>query len=103
WMSDVARQGLTIKEAEQKLDWLLFQQAQHLKIHKIAANRRSFGAVFVASAEILESLLKINWGKAAQGIVSIIDGGTELLKSEISGPAKEVNYLIKVQHQFGQE
>jgi hypothetical protein len=101
WMADVARQNLSAIEAEQKLEWLMFQQAQHLRVHKITANSRSFGAVFVAAVEVLENLLKIKWGKAAQGIISIMDGQTELLKSEISGPAKEVNYLIKAKQTFG--
>jgi hypothetical protein len=100
WLGDVARQGLSAKEAEEKLEWLLFQQEQHLRVHRIASTRRSIGAVFVASAEILEDLVRMKWTKAAKGIVSIVDGKAELLKSEISGPAKEITYIIRARKEF---
>jgi hypothetical protein len=100
WLGDVARQGLSAGEAEEKLEWLLFQQEQHLRVHRIASTRRSIGAVFVASAEILEDLVRMKWTKAAKGIVSIVNGKMELLKSEISGPAKEITYIIRARREF---
>jgi hypothetical protein len=100
WMSEVARQQLSAKESKQKLEWLYFQQSQHLKTHKIVEGRLSFGAAFVGAAEVFEDLVKIRWGKAAQGVVSLFNRQATLLKTEIEGPAREVSYLIRAQNQF---
>jgi hypothetical protein len=102
WMSDLARQKLTATEASEKLDWLLFQHKKHLEMHKLSYRWGTLGGTFVAAAEILEDLAKIKWGKAAGAVVSIFDKRVELMKAELSNPAKEVSYIVKAQEQFGE-
>lgn len=101
WMSEVARDGISPKEGKQKLEWLLFQQSQHLKVNNIVEGRLSLGAAFVGAAEVFEDLVKIRWGKVAQGLVSMVNRKANLLKAEIEGPAREMSYLIRAQGTFG--
>jgi hypothetical protein len=100
WMNELSRQALNRKEAEEKLEWLLFQHRQHLRLHKLTANRNTLSGIFVASMEIVEDLAKIKWGKAAKGIVSLFDRKTELLKAEVTSPAREVSYIIRANDHF---
>ncbi len=101
WINDAVQKKLTTLEAKEKLEWLLFQHQQHLRIHKLAAGWGTFGATFVAIAEIVEDLAKLKLGKAAAAIVSIGDRKLDLLKAEASSPFKEVNYIVKAQEEFG--
>lgn len=101
WMSEIARQELTATEAREKLDWLLFQHQQHMKAHKLAYQWGTLGGAFVATAEILEDLVKFKWGKAVGAVVSIVDRRLELMKAELANPAKEISYIVKAQEQFG--
>jgi hypothetical protein len=102
WMGDVARQKLRANEAREKLEWLLFQHKKHLKAHKLSYRWGTLGGTFVATAEILEDLAKIKWGKAAGAVVSIFDRRLELMKAELANPAKEISYIVKAQEQFGE-
>jgi hypothetical protein len=100
WMADIARQKLSATEANDKLEWLLFQHRQHLKAHKLSCRWGTLGGTFVAAAEIAEDLVKIKWGKAAGAIVSIFDRRLQLLDAELSNPAKEISYIVKAQERF---
>jgi hypothetical protein len=107
WMGEVARQKLTANEARDKLDWLLFQHQKHLKVHKLSVRRGILGSTFVAGAEILGNLADLTttlkWVKSAVGAaVSISDRKLELMKAELSNPAKEITYIVKAQEQFGE-
>jgi hypothetical protein len=103
WMADVIRQQHSTIEAEEKLEWLLFQQAKHLQAHKIEYGVKAFGAVFVASMEMVENLAKLRWGKAAKSLVEIFDGRATLSRMELDSPAREVNFILKARNAFGEE
>jgi hypothetical protein len=97
---ELAQQKLSRKEAEDKLDWLLFERSQHLKAHRMAYNLDAFGGVFAASMEIIEDLLKVKWGRAARGVVSLVNRKANLMKLEMEGPNKEIHYLVKLREKF---
>jgi hypothetical protein len=101
WMGEIARLKLTASEAREKLEWLIFQHKKHLEMHKLSCRWGTLGGTFVATAEILEDLVKIKWGKAAGAVVSIFDKRIDLMKAELSNPAKEISYIVKAQEQFG--
>ena len=73
-----------------------------MKIHKITTDLTTFGAVFVASMEVMENLAKLKWGAAAKGLVAITNRKAALLEAEINSPGKEVTYLVKAQGHFEQ-
>jgi hypothetical protein len=101
WMAEIARSDLSRKELEQKLDWLMFQQSEHLRVHRIAAGNGAMGSIFVGGMEMLEDAAKFRLGKIAKALVSLTGRRTELLKSELSAPAKELSYLLRAEEAFG--
>lgn len=100
WMTEVARSDLSIVETKEKLDWLLHQRRMHLKAHNMAATIGAFGATFVAAMEIAENIVKVKWGAAAKGIVSIVNRKADLLKTEIDSPSVELNYIVRADDTF---
>jgi hypothetical protein len=102
-MDDICRARLTATEAEEKLDWLLFQRRRHFDAHEIGINLATFGAIFVASAEMIEDTLKLRWGKLAQAMMSLVNRKADLLKIEANSPGKELNYLMLAEKQFGNQ
>ncbi len=100
WMSEMARQNLTPTEANEKLEWLIFQHKKHLRMHKLKYRWGTLGGTFVAAAEVFEDLAKFKWGKAAGAVVSIFDRRIELIEAELKNPAHEVAYIVKAQELF---
>jgi hypothetical protein len=64
-------------------------------------NIGTFGAVFVASMEVIENLAKFRLAAAAKGLVSLTNRKAELLKWEANSPANEINFLIRAKNTFG--
>jgi len=101
WMGEVARQDLTPTEANEKIEWLIFQHKKHLEMHKMSYRLGTFSGTFIATLEILEDLAKFKWSKAAEAVISIVDRKLHLIKAELSNPAKEVSYIVMAQDRFG--
>jgi hypothetical protein len=66
-------------------------------MHKMSSRLGTLGGTFVTTLEILENLAKFRWSKAAGAVVSITDRKLDLIKSELSNPAKEVSYIVMAQ------
>jgi hypothetical protein len=52
---------------------------------------------------VAEDLLKIRWGKAAQGILSLANRKVRLMKLEMDSPEREVHYILKLRNEFNSE
>lgn len=100
WIAETGRLKLTPSETAEKLEWLIYQQEQHLKRHKINARFKTLGGVFVAAAEFAEDLIKFRFGKIAEGTATVLSHKANLLQAELNGPAKEVSYLIRASSEF---
>ena len=95
WMNETARASLSPTEIEQKLEYLIDEYQQHMKIHKMKTNVGTLESVVVAGAEVLENLIKFNWGKVAKGLFSIKQRRIELMEAERTAPGREVAYIAK--------
>lgn len=100
WMSEVTKSNLSKIELEQKLEWLLFQQSEHIRLHRMTSNLGVMGSVFVGGMEMLEDVAKFRLGNIARSLVSLSTRKAELLKSELSSPAKEISYLLRANKAF---
>lgn len=100
WMHEAATKNLPQNQLQEKLEWLLFTREKTLQSHKMDYNVDAFGSVFVATAEMLENLVKINWGKAARTAVSLATRKARLSKLEIDSPQQELHYLLMTQQKF---
>jgi hypothetical protein len=100
WMNEVAKSSLSATEIEDKLEYLMYQYQQHINLHKLKTNTGTLETVIVTGAEILENLMKVNWGKIAKGLFALKHRQISLLECELNAPGKEVAYIIKARNIF---
>lgn len=100
WINDTTRQTLPANQVQEKLEWLLFQQRKHLEIHKVKYRLGVLGSTVIASAEVAENIAKLKFSEALKAILKISDKKVELLETELKGPGKELNYLLRAQRAF---
>jgi hypothetical protein len=100
WMNEVARAKLTQTEIEEKLEHLINQYQQHMRLHKLKTNNGMLETLVVASAQFLEDLVKLKWGNIAKGLFSIKHRQVALLGGELTSPGKEVAYIVKARQEF---
>lgn len=100
WMSEVARDNRSPIEIEQKLEYLMDQYRRHLELHKMKSHAGIVETLVVSSAELLEDLMKIKWGKIAKGLFSFRQKKIAMLEGELTSPGSEVAYIVKAQETF---
>ncbi len=100
WMNDIARANLTQTEIEEKLEWLAYDYQRHLKFHKLKTNVGTIESIVVTTAEILEDLIRLKWGKVAKTLFSLKRRRLKLLEGELNSPGSEVAYILDVREKF---
>ena len=100
WMSEVARSELSPLEIEQKLEHLLSQYQRHMSLHKMKTNPGVLQTIVVASAELIENLVKFNWGKVARSLFTLKQRRIATMEGELITPGSEVAYIIKARDAF---
>jgi hypothetical protein len=100
WLHSVATKNLTEAEVQDELEWLLNEYTKAMTIHHIKA-AQSFVDVFVISPlEIIENLVKFNWGKIAKGVLSVKKRKVELMEAEMKAPGRECAYVFDARKRF---
>jgi hypothetical protein len=99
-MSEVARSELSPLEIEQKLEHLLSQYQRHMSLHKMKTNPGVLQTIVVASAELIENLVKFNWGKVARSLFTLKQRRIATMEGELITPGSEVAYIIKARDAF---
>ena len=100
WIGEVSKNKLTPVETKQKLEYLLDQYQQHMKLHKMKTNAGVLQTFIIATAEVLGDLVSFKWGKAAEALFSLKNRKAALLEGELKAPGNEVAYIIKAQESF---
>jgi hypothetical protein len=100
WMSEVARAELTPAEVEEKLEHLIDQYRQHMKLHRMKTNIGTLETIVTTSAEVLGDLASFKWGKAAEALFSLKRRQVALLEGELTAPGSEVAYIVKARETF---
>jgi hypothetical protein len=100
WMSEVARAELTPAEVEEKLEYLIDQYRQHMRLHRMKTNAGTLETIVTTSAEVLGDLASFKWGKAAEALFSLKKRQVALLEGELTAPGNEVAYIVKARETF---
>ena len=100
WMNDVARGQLSPTEVKEKLEFLLDQYQQHMKLHKMKTSIGILGTIIIASAEVLENLAKLEFSKLAKSLFAANKRRVDLMEAELTVPGKEVAYITKSREVF---
>lgn len=101
WMHEVARTELKPREIELKLEYLLNEYQQHLRLHKMETRTSTLETVLTIVPEVLGDLLSFRWGAAAKSLFELRKRNIKLLQSELSFPNREVAYIAHAKEVFG--
>jgi len=93
WILETSKKEYSDKEIEQKLDYLLIEYSKHLEIHQLKYNLGIVETLVVTSLEIIESLVKLNFSKAAKVLFDLGKQNVNLLDAEQKLTGKEIAYI----------
>ncbi len=100
WINETARTVLPELEISEKLDTLLDDYSEHMRIHEIKAARGAVEAIVVTAAELAEDLVKFKWGKLAKGLFELTHEHVDLREAELKAPGRELAYLDATRRTF---
>lgn len=100
WINDIKNSELSIKEIEEKIEYLLNEFRRYMEIHKIKYEMGIFETVIKATAEIIENAAKFKFGKLADTLFSFTKKEIQLMEAELKAPGKELSYIIKAENEF---
>lgn len=95
WMQDISRQDYTRHEISERIDHLLYEYEKHLKFHKLKYSHSGMRIFVTAAADIVENIVKLNFGKIADNIFSLNEKKLELYEAEMQAPGREIAYISK--------
>lgn len=100
WINDVADGKLSIIELSEKIDWLLHEYEQHMKLHQLRSTSSVIETVIKTGLETTENITKFNLSKLADSFFSVKKQKIALLEAERNAPGKELAYIHKVEKEF---
>lgn len=100
WITEIANSNYNILEIEQKLEYLLKQYEERLKLEKIKYHTGSTEIVVTTSLAVIENLIKLNFSKAAETVFKLRNKKIDLLLGETLAPGREVAYINKTIEKF---
>lgn len=100
WINEVARRTLSQIEIEQKLEYLMEQYKRHMALHRMKVTAGALETIVVSSAEILEDLSRLRFGKLAKSMFAFKSRNIALLEGELTVPGSELAYVIKAHDTF---
>ena len=101
WIIDVSKSQLNQTEVTQKIDYLLLEYENHMKLHRMKYEMGSIQVLITTTAEILGNIASFKWGKAASAIFTIRNQELQLLEAESKAPGREMAYISKAHKHFG--
>lgn len=96
WAFDIGKMGFTEKEIEQKLDFLLKEYEEQIKLHNMKYELNTFETVAMISLEVIENIAKLSFSKAAKVLFELGKEELKLLEAEHKFTGKEVALLYKL-------
>jgi hypothetical protein len=100
WMNDISQTRLSAVEIEQKLEYLLDEYQQHMRLHRMKTKLGTLETLITTTAEFLEDFANKRFSKVAKALFKTKHQQIELLEAELSAPGKEVSYLIATNNKF---
>jgi hypothetical protein len=100
WMTDIGKANLTAIEIEEKLEYLIDQYHQHMKLHKLKSTTGTLGAVMTISLGLVENVIKLKLESFAKGLFALKHRKIELIEGELKAPGNEIAYIVKTNEKF---
>lgn len=100
WMSEMARGQLTSLEIAEKLQDLLSEYENFMRLHRIKTTTGTLETIVVTGLEIAENLVKFQWSKTAKSLFELTRNNVELLEGEQNARGREVAYIAMARERF---
>lgn len=100
WINSALKSSKSNKELEDELEYLINEYKDHMKLHHMKIEIGTMETVVVASAELLENLVKFKFGKAAKALFAVHKQKVELLEAERQAPGRQLAYIINTSEKF---
>jgi hypothetical protein len=96
WVNEISKSDLSIKEMEEKLDYLLLEYSNHMNLHRIEFDFGKIETLVTTSLTFIENLAKLKLSDASKVLFDLNRTEIRLLKAENSAPGKEVAFINKL-------
>lgn len=96
WISEIAKSNMSIKEMEEKLEYLLSEYSNHMDLHKLEYHMGKFETLVTVSLSLIENIAQIKLSKASKVLFDLNRTKLKLLKAENEAPGKEVAFINKL-------
>jgi len=96
WITEISKSEISIKEMEEKLDYLLLEYSNHMNLHRIEYDFGKVETLVTTSLSFIENLAKLKLSEASKVIFDLNRTEIRLLKAENSAPGKEVAFINKL-------
>lgn len=96
WITEVSNTKMSVKEMEEKIEYLLLEYSNHMNIHKIEYRIGKFETLLTASLSFLENIATLKLSEASKVIFDLNRTELRLLKAENEAPGKEVAFINKL-------
>jgi hypothetical protein len=100
WITDMVHGDLTSSELSEKLEYLLHEYGQHMKLHQMKANAGVFQTITTFGAELAENLMKLKLRNTADLLFSAKTRKIALLEAELNAPGREIAYIFRARERF---
>ncbi len=100
WIGEMARAELSPYEIEEKLEHLIHEYEQHIRLHRMKYNAGTLELVVTMIPEFLEDLIKFKWKETAQLLFRLQKRRLNLMETELKAPGREIAYLFKAKESF---
>ncbi|WP_269003635.1 hypothetical protein [Aquirufa ecclesiirivi] len=96
WITEISKTSMSVKEMEEKLEYLLLEYSNHMNLHRIEYHIGNFETLVTASLSFIENIAKLKLSKASKVIFDLNRTELRLLKAENDAPGKEVAFINKL-------
>ena len=100
WMNRALDQDRSPQDLHDEIQTLVAEYEDHMKLHRMKVEYGGLETLITSSAEILESLVRVRWTKAAKALFSIRRRRVQLLEAERKAPGRQLAYLAHVRGHF---
>ena len=96
WISEISKSNISIKEMEEKLEYLLLEYSNQMNLHKLEYHTGTIETLVTVSLSLIENISRLKLSQASKVLFDLNRTKLKLLKAENEAPGKEVAFINKL-------
>jgi hypothetical protein len=100
WIYEVTRKGMSLKEANIELQYLMAEYQKAMSLYEMKYTRGKIETIVTATFEVLENLAKLKPSNVTKPFFDLKRQKMNLLEAEMSAPGREISYIVKAKEHF---